>query len=159
MRWTRDETEASELAQETVFRLLASGIDRGPGSFPYGVQVLNNLARRRWRESGSIEFPTSLEALEEAENRCLEERCTSLQQMDGGMRGIESRELLGLICERIDRLPSTLRHVCQARWFLQMDYRTIASALGIAEATARGRCHRARVLLLEDTEVRRALGV
>lgn len=158
-RWTRDDGEASELAQEALVRVLSSRIREESGLLPYGLRVMNNLARRRWRDAGRAGSVSHLGALEEASKLGLEESCSALQWNDEGISRVENRDLLGLIRERIARLPQPVREVCLAHWFRRMDYGEIANAFGIAEATARGRCHRARLMLLSDPEVREALGV
>lgn len=158
-RWTRDDGEASELAQEALVRVISSRVSDESGLLPYGLRVMNNLARRRWRDAGRVGSVLQAGSLEDARSLGLEESCSALQWSDEGISRVEDRELLGWIRERIAKLPKPVREVCLAHWFRRMNYAEIAAAFGIAEATARGRCHRGRLMLLADPEVREALGV
>ena len=153
-RWARDDDEAEELVQEVMVRCWLRGARRGAVSLPYARRVLRNLLRRQWRRGRM--WQSTLDSVPEKGSLDGENnpRHDQLYLEEPGFRTVEDRDFLLRVLRGIERLPIALRVVCRSHWIEGTSYDVIARALGINEITVRGRCHRARRMLLEDRELR-----
>jgi RNA polymerase sigma-70 factor (ECF subfamily) len=136
---TLSSEDAEDLTQETLANAFAT-IDRFEGRSRFSTWLSGialNLARQAYRakrrrparEDGPLDTAAARRGI-----------LTSLCR----------RELVERLDQAIDRLPVPLKEAFALRHVSELEYDEIAATLGVTEATARVRAHRARALLKSE---------
>lgn len=150
-RFTNSNSDAQDLTQEVFLRVFRTvkTFRAGGGSFDasfeasfdkWMARLTRNLLidnyRRRRQDRMTDELEPRLPKLKE--------RLAGCWHPDGLLRSREIRESLDA---KLRRLSPELREALVLREFEEMEYREIASALGVPEGTVKSRLNRARAEL------------
>lgn len=135
-RLTGNEEDARDVAQDAYLRAW-----RGIGKFRGEAQFSTWLYRITANASA-----THLRKRRRHRAEPLDERIDPIEQHPDAspVAVAEGRELLGRLSAAVDALPPKLRQVVVLRDVYSMPHEAIAAELGISEAAAKVRLHRAR---------------
>lgn len=146
-RLTGNEEDARDVAQEAYLRAWRGiGKFRGDAQFStwlYRITANASAAHLRKRRRHAAE------PFDEARHDSLELRPDSSPAAVA-----EGRELLGKLSAAVDALPPKLRQVVVLRDVYSLPHEAIAAELGISEAAAKVRLHRARRKLRDVLDAR-----
>ena len=143
--WTRNSTDAEDIAQETMFQALEQlETLREPDRFaPWLRTIATNLCRiwhrERQRSIGSLDDP-DLSLVRDV-------LASQEPQPSEVVEGLERDRLIG---EMLARLPKQARLTATLYYLKEQSYEEIGAFLDIPAATVRVRLHRARKLLKKE---------
>lgn len=142
LRLTSNEEDASDVAQEAYLRAW-----RGIGSFRGDAQFSTWLYRITANAAA-----THLQRRRRRATEPLEAHAEPADPTPGGQpaSAVEAAELAERLAEAVDALPAKLRQVVVLRDVYALPHEAIAQELGITEAAAKVRLHRARRKLKES---------
>ena len=146
----RNETEAEDVAQETVIKVYRNlHMFRGESQFrTWVLSIARNEGLGRLRKAESRR-EDSLDALSDDQGGDYTPAIlTSWREIPA--QALERKELGAILRKAIEGLPEIYRNVVLLRDIEEMDVRETAAALGITEGTVKVRLHRARALLQRD---------
>ena len=146
----RNETEAEDVAQETVIKVYRNlRMFRGDSQFrTWVLSIARNEGLGRLRKAESRR-EDSLDALSDDQGGDYTPAVlTSWREIPA--QALERKELGAILRKAIEGLPEIYRNVVLLRDIEEMDVRETATALDITEGTVKVRLHRARALLQRD---------
>ena len=146
----RNETEAEDVAQETVIKVYRNlRMFRGDSQFrTWVLSIARNEGLGRLRKAESRR-EDSLDALSDDQGGDYTPAVlTSWREVPA--QALERKELGDILRKAIEGLPEIYRNVVLLRDIEEMDVRETATALDITEGTVKVRLHRARALLQRD---------
>jgi len=146
----RDETEADDVAQETVIKVYRNlHMFRGDSQFrTWVLSIARNEGLGRLRKAESRR-EDSLDALSDDQGGDYTPAVlTSWREVPA--KALEQKELGAILRKAIEGLPENYRNVVLLRDIEEMDVRETAAALDITEGAVKVRLHRARALLQRD---------
>ena len=146
----RNETEADDVAQETVIKVYRNlHMFRGDSQFrTWVLSIARNEGLGRLRKAESRR-EDSLDALSDDQGGDYTPAVlTSWREVPA--KALEQKELGAILRKAIEGLPENYRNVVLLRDIEEMDVRETAAALDITEGAVKVRLHRARALLQRD---------
>lgn len=135
--------DADDVVQESLTEAWRSlGSFRGRSKFSsWMISVALNRCRRWHRSRRSKAAPASESKLDGVDPAL---------PWKSVLSGLVQKEAAGRIEQSLDRLPPAFREAFVLHHVEGMDFKEIAAAAGVTEATARVRAHRAKLLLQAD---------
>jgi RNA polymerase sigma-70 factor (ECF subfamily) len=146
----RNETEADDVAQETVIKVFKNlHMFRGDSQFrTWVLAIARNEGLGRLRKAASRR-EDSLDALSDEQGGDFTPAVlTNWREIP--VQVLERKELGAILRKAIEGLPEIYRNVVLLRDIEEMDVRETATALGISEGAVKVRLHRARAVLQRD---------
>jgi len=143
----RNETEAEDVAQETVIKVYQNlGKFRGDSQFrTWVLSIARNEGLGRLRKISSRREDSLDAETDEQTGDYTPAILTSWREIPA--EALEQKELGKLLRQAIEGLPEIYRNIVLLRDIEELDIRETAAALGISEASVKVRLHRARALL------------
>lgn len=149
LRFTRNQEEAEDLAQETLLRAYRffGSYERGTNIRAWLFKILRNLFINRYRKSQREPDAVSYGDSEASLDLLLREPAEDGSASGTPEQVLQAGQVDGEIERALDELPEEYRSVLLLSSLGELSYKEIASTLSVPIGTVMSRLHRARRML------------